>query len=664
MFTFRSPPVRRPEGSDVCGIAGGLFFHPRFTAEVRRDLGQRLLAAIRHRGPDGEGVWGEAATVPPPDNPVPLLVHSRLAIIDTSRAGTQPMSGSGVSCRITFNGEIYNFARIRPRLEAAGHTFDSRTDTEVILRGYATWGPPILQELRGMFALGIWNPDARELFLARDRFGIKPLYVARGDGWFLFASEVRALLATGLVEPTLDLDGLWQYLGYQTTPAPRTMISGIEMLEPGSSLTVGTSGREQANKYWDLTMSAAPLAHGSSDQARSDVRRLLVDSVTSHLVSDVPVGAFLSGGIDSSAIVALMREAGATPRTFSVGFAEREFDESAHAERVASLMGSEHTAIRLTERDLLDMLPEALAAMDQPTGDGVNTYIVSRAVRQTGLTVALSGLGGDELFGGYPSFSRLPRAVEVGRFWGRSSEQMRGFAGRAMRLIGGTSVLATKAAAAMESDGSLAALYPLTRQLITEEQRLSLFAPAWRSRFANAADPYVPLLRSAFARMPGSGPVTQVSYAESRTYMHDVLLRDTDQMSMAHALEVRVPLIDHVLADYIMALPDAFKAPGATPKALLVESLGSALPREIVHRPKKGFTLPFEPWMRNQLRGFCENRLGAGGLAGRGLFDLDRLAGMWTSFLRGGTDVSWARLWILVTLETWLARHKVTIPAR
>ncbi len=646
----------------MCGIAGGLFFHPRFTADVRHDIGQRLLAAIRHRGPDGEGVWGDTVVSPSPDNPAPLLVHSRLAIIDTSRAGAQPMSGRGLGSWITFNGEIYNFARIRPRLEAAGHVFDSRTDTEVILRGHATWGPAILQELRGMFALGIWSPETRELFLARDRFGIKPLYVARGDGWFLFASEVRALLATGLVEPMLDLDGLWQYLAYQTTPAPRTLIASVEMLAPGSSLTVDASGREQRNTYWDLATSAAPLADATPQQAHQDVHRLLLDAVTSHLVSDVPIGAFLSGGIDSSAVVALMREAGVTPRTFSVGFAEAEFDESAHAEHVASLVGSEHTAIRLSEQDLLDTLPEALAAMDQPTGDGVNTYIVSRAVRRTGLTVALSGLGGDELFGGYPSFSRLPRAAELARFWGRSSDQVRGFAGRAMRLIGGTSVLATKAAAAMESDGSLASLYPLTRQLFAEEQRLSLFTPAWRPRFAHATDPYVPLLRSAFARMPGSGLVTQVSYAESRTYMHDVLLRDTDQMSMAHALEVRVPLIDHVLADYVMAVPDPLKAPGATPKRLLVDSLGAALPREIVHRPKKGFTLPFEPWMRNQLRGFCENRLGAGGLAGRGLFDLDRLAGMWTSFQRGGSDMTWSRLWILVTLETWLARHKVKIP--
>jgi asparagine synthase (glutamine-hydrolysing) len=329
---------------------------------------------------------------------------------------------------------------------------------------------------------------------------------------------------------------------------------------------------------------------------------------------------------------------------------------------VATAVGSEHTAIKLSEQDLLDTLPQALAAMDQPTGDGVNTYIVSRAVRQTGLTVALSGLGGDELFAGYPSFSRLPRAVEVGRFWGRSSGQVRGFAGRALRLVGGTSVAATKAAAAIESDGSLASLYPLMRQLFTDEQRASLIAPPWRPRFESMQDPYVLLLKSAFARMPGSGPVTQVSYAESRTYMHDVLLRDTDQMSMAHALEVRVPLIDHVLADYVMAVPDALKAPGATPKPLLVESLGSRLPREIVDRPKKGFTLPFEPWMRNQLRGFCENRLGAGGLASRGLFDVGRLASMWTSFQRGGSDVTWSRLWILVTLETWLARNKVRIP--
>ena len=646
----------------MCGIAGGLFFDSRFTPDVRRDIGQRLLAAIRHRGPDGEGVWGESNPEPSPDNPAPLLVHTRLAIIDTSRAGAQPMNGRGLASWITFNGEIYNFARIRPRLEAAGHTFDSRTDTEVILRGYTTWGPAILQELRGMFALGLWNPEARQLFLARDRFGIKPLYVARGDGWFVFASEVRALLATGLVEPMLDLDGLWQYLAYQTTPAPRTLIAGVEMLAPGSSLTVGARGREDSNLYWDLAASAAPLADVTPQQAHADVHRLLAESVTAHLVSDVPVGAFLSGGIDSSAIVALMCEAGVTPRTFSVGFAEAEFDESRHAEHVASLVGSEHTAIKLSEQDLLDMLPEALAAMDQPTGDGVNTYVVSKAVRRTGLTVALSGLGGDELFGGYPSFSRLPRAAEVGRLWGRSSEQVRGFAGKAMRLIGGTSVAATKAAAAMESDGSLAALYPLTRQLFTDDQRLSLFAPAWRRRFDDAVDPYVPFLRSAFARMPASGPVTQVSYAEARTYMHDVLLRDTDQMSMAHALEVRVPLVDHVLADYVMAVPDALKAPGATPKPLLVESLGSRLPREIVQRPKKGFTLPFDPWMRNQLRGFCENRLGGGGLAGRGLFDLDRLATMWTSFQRGGGDVTWARLWILVTLETWLARNKVTIP--
>ncbi len=646
----------------MCGIAGGLFFDERFTADVRRDIGARLLAAIRHRGPDGEGVWAEPIDRPTPENPAPLLVHSRLAIIDTSRAGAQPMSSRGLGSWITFNGEIYNFARIRPRLEAAGHTFDSQTDTEVILRGYAAWGPSILQELRGMFALGLWNPETRELFLARDRFGIKPLYIARGDGWLLFASEVRALLATGLVDPTLDLAGLWQYLAYQTAPAPRTMIQGIEMLEPGSWLTVAANGREERRTYWDLAASAAPLADATPEQARRDVHQLLLDSVSSHLVSDVPVGAFLSGGIDSSAVVALMREAGVTPRTFSVGFAEAEFDESAHAEQVASAVGSEHTAIKLTEQELLDTLPQALSAMDQPTGDGVNTYIVSRAVRQTGLTVALSGLGGDELFAGYPSFSRLPRAVEVGRFWGRSSDQVRGLAGRALRLVGGSSVTATKAAAAVESDGSLAALYPLTRQLFTDEQRLSLIAPAWRQQFAELQDPYVPMLKSAFARMPGAGPVTQVSYAESRTYMHDVLLRDTDQMSMAHALEVRVPLIDHVLVDYVMAVPDPLKAPGATPKRLLVDALGSRLPREIVHRPKKGFTLPFEPWMRKQLRGFCENRLGASGLAGRGLFDLDRLATMWTSFQRGGSDVTWSRLWILVTLETWLARNKVKIP--
>ncbi|HEX7084780.1 MAG TPA: asparagine synthase (glutamine-hydrolyzing), partial [Vicinamibacterales bacterium] len=630
----------------MCGIAGGLFWDRRFTADGIREIGDRLRCAIAHRGPDGEGVWttGEHAG---PDAAVPLLVHTRLAIIDPTEAGRQPMQAPDVDGCITYNGEVYNFASLRSALEDAGHVFRSRTDTEAILRGYAEWGPAVLDRLRGMFAFAVWAGGRLEL--ARDRFGIKPLYYASGDGWFLFASEVRALLGSGLVEPVLDPDGLWQYLTYQTVPAPRTMIAGVRALEPGSRLTVSAGAVGGPVRYWDLA-TAAQARHGlPREECLRRTRELLLESVAAHLVSDVPVGAFLSGGIDSSAIVALMREAGQVPRTFSVGFADPRFDESAHAAEVARMVGSDHRTLRLDEPALLDALPAALDAMDQPTGDGVNTYIVSRAVRETGLTVALSGLGGDELFGGYPSFTRLPRVVRAGRCWRAAPRPLRRATGRLIRRLGGDSVTAAKAAAALDSDGSLPALYPLTRQLLSLEQRRRLLEPRWSAEMAASPDPYVPLLSDAFRRMNGAGWISRISYAEARTYMHDVLLRDTDQMSMAHALEVRVPFVDHRVAEFVVGLEDAQKRPGDTPKRLLVEALGAALPASIVRRPKKGFTLPFEPWMRGTLRSFCETRLlGPHGLSNRPFVNPVQVRALWEAFQAGDPSVTWSRVWMLV----------------
>ena len=646
----------------MCGIAGGLFWDARFTAGAVRDIGVRFQGAIRHRGPDGEGTWLPAHDAAP-DSPLPLLVHSRLAIIDTSETGRQPMSGTGLDSRITFNGEIYNFQSVRAQLEAAGQRFDSRSDTEVILRGHAAWGAKVLDRLRGMFAFAIWSPCQRRLFLARDRFGIKPLYFASGDGWFLFASEVRAILASGLVRPTLDPEGLWHYLTYQAVPAPRTLIRGVHLLEPGCALSVGAGEPLRREPYWDLAAAARATRGQSRAECLAMTRALLRDSVSSHLVSDVPVGAFLSGGIDSSAVVALMREAGQVPRTFSVGFAEESFDESGHAAHVARLVGAEHTSIRLDEPTLLAELPDALAAMDQPTGDGVNTYVVSRAVRATGLTVALSGLGGDELFAGYPSFARLPRLAAAGRMWAHAPAALRSAAGRTLRFVAGESIGVAKASAALASDGSLSALYPLTRQLLSAAQRRQLLDRRWHQRLAGTADPYTPVLEDGFSRMNGAGWLSRVSYAEARTYMHDVLLRDTDQMSMAHALEVRVPLVDHTVAEFVLGLDDDQKRPGDTPKRLLVEALGGALPAAIVHRPKQGFTLPFDPWMRGAMRGFCEERLGPRGLAGRGFVNPVQLQRLWTAFLAGERTVTWSRLWMLIALDSWLDRHSVEAPA-
>jgi asparagine synthase (glutamine-hydrolysing) len=641
----------------MCGIAGGFFWGHHVDSDRAERAVRAMVDAIGHRGPDGRGlkrVTGAGS------DPAVVFGHTRLAIIDVSSAGAQPMGGDGSDPWITYNGETYNFIQLRKELERRGRRFASQSDTEVLLRGYDEWGKEFVERLRGMFAFALWDPARKELLLARDRFGIKPLYYYAGDGFLLFASEVRALLSTGLVPRRLDATALWQYLGYQSVPAPRTLVAGVRLLEPGHTMTVTPDGRRIEHEYWSLLQAREPSADGVSETAaRQRVGELLRESVAAHMVSDVPVGAFLSGGIDSSAVVALMREAGHCPRTFSIGFAERAFDESEHAALVARTFGADHTHIPLSEAQLLDQLPQALGAMDLPSGDGINTYLVSRAVREKGMTVALSGLGGDELFGGYPSFSRLARIRDAARFWGRSPAILRSAAATAIRAAGRSSVAATKAAAAIATDGSLAAMFPLTRQVLSVEQRQALLEQRPLAAVTDRSDPYDRLLADAFGASPNRDVFAQVSFAETRTYMHDVLLRDTDQMSMAHALEVRVPLLDHVLAEYVVTLPDEFKASNGTPKRLLVASLEGLLPPVIVHRPKQGFTLPFEPWMRGELRSFCDSRLGDSGLSGRGLFRPGVVGRLWSSFLNGGKDVTWSRVWLLVVLEEWLERNGV-----
>jgi len=640
----------------MCGIAGlllpGAGGQTDRVAAARQSV-TRMIECLHHRGPDGCGLEVASGA----SDPLVVLGHTRLAIIDPSPTGRQPMVSADGSTLITFNGEIYNFRALRSVLGDDG--WRSHSDTEVLLRAYARWGRECLAHLRGMFAFALWDAQRRELFLARDRLGIKPVYYAcTEDGGFVFASEVRALLAGGLVAPRLDRVALSEYLAYQSLPAPRTLVDGVRSLQPGCWLRVDASGGVTHGCYWDLLGQVGPPADTSTlEDSRRRVAELLRESVALHLVSDVPVGAFLSGGIDSTAVVALMRDAGVVPRTFSVGFHEQAYDESVHAQTVAACFRTDHSQITLRERDVLDQIPEALDAMDQPTGDGVNTFVVSRAVHAAGIKVALSGLGGDELFAGYPSFMRLQRAAAVFRAWGHMPPLVRTLAARGVRILGRSSVAATKAAAMVASNGQLAHLYPLTRQVLSTSQRRALLAEPWAGPNAAAPDPYVALLEPALRGRPQAGTLTAISYAEARTYMHDVLLRDTDQMSMAHSLEVRVPLLDHCLIEYLMRLPDRYKQPAGTPKRLLVDSLDGLLPTSIVHRPKQGFALPFDPWLRGPLREFCATRLGLDGLAGRGILQPDVVWDLWTGFLDRHPAVSWSRVWILVVLEAWLERN-------
>ena len=610
-----------------------------------------MVRHLEHRGPDDQGISTACS-----DDAVVGLGHTRLAILDLSDAGHQPMLDPSTRNFITYNGEIYNYRELRQELGDPPAGWKSNTDTEVILRAYAQWGNACVRHFSGMFAFAIWDSQRKRLFLARDRLGIKPLYYYNRDGSFLFSSEVRSLLSSGVIPRQLDPVALQEYLAYQSVPAPRTMIQHIQALSPGTWMEVEASGNITQHRYWDLLEEGDPQAHDTPlPGAQKQIEQLLQDSVASHLVSDVPVGVFLSGGIDSSVIVALMHKLGIVPRTFVVAFSEGNFDEARHAGQVARHFGTEHTEIRLNEQNLLDQLPSAMAAMDQPTGDGINTFVVSGAVRSAGVTVALSGLGGDEFFAGYPSFRRLSDFKNFFKFWGHMPGSLRSLTGRTVQAFAGSSIAGTKTASMLSSRGTIAEMYPLLRQVLSRSQRQALV----KDCADGMTDPYVSLLSKALASNRLEDPLAQVSYAEASTYMHDVLLRDTDQMSMAHSLEVRVPLLDHKLVQYVIGLPDAHKRSNGIPKPLLINSLGVKLPAEITHRPKQGFTLPFDPWMREKLKTFCADRLSPERTAARGLFRAEEVQKLWRSFLAEGKDVSWSRLWILVVLEEWLEKNGV-----
>ena len=645
----------------MCGIAGALFWNSEAGRGGRDASVARMVRALEHRGPDGEGIvrcatpdhFGAAA-------PTVILGHRRLSIIDLSDRASQPMASPRGPIWLTYNGEIYNYREIRRELESCGRVFRSSSDTEVILQGYEEWGGAVVERLRGMFAFALWDGLVQRLWLARDRLGIKPLYVYRGNGYLVFASEVRALLVSGLVPRTLDRTALDQFLAYQSVPEPRTLVRDVRMLAPGHVVRVSADGREVARRYWDLLDSAASTLTTPVDESRRRVRELLEETTALHLVSDVPVGVFLSGGIDSGAIAALVRQTGVVPRTFSVAFTGTEYDESPYARAMAKSLGTDHTEISLGESDVVAQIPEALASVDHPSGDGTNTFVISRAVREAGLKVALSGLGGDEFFGGYPSFRRLRRVAAFARAWRHSPALMRRVAGHAIRRLGGSSVASIKTAAVLESDGTLPQTYPILRQLFPEAQRIDLLGAEIVAGSRHQGDPYVYLLQRTIDREAELDLMSLVSYAEARTYMHDVLLRDTDQMSMSRGLEVRVPLLDHRLVEHLMRMPESAKSTAqGPPKALLIESLAHALPPFCVDRPKRGFVLPLDIWMRGGLRSFCEQHLGPAGLAGRGICRPAAIQSVWRSYLSGKPSTTWSRPWALVTLNAWLERTGV-----
>jgi asparagine synthase (glutamine-hydrolysing) len=644
----------------MCGIAGAVGALDDAVLEALRSASD----AQAHRGPDAADFWASRDDA----GPGVAFAHRRLAIIDLSADGVQPMHEPESGLVVCFNGEIYDFPLLRRELEAGGAKFRSRTDTEVLLHGYRQWGEALLPRLRGMFAFALWDPAARRLLLARDRLGIKPLYLARvrrpGGDALLFASELRALLATGLVERRLDPTGLATVLWHGFPVGPGTLVRGVERLDAGVALTIDLDGmRERRRRYWTLP-AAAPIPVA---QAREALAAELEVAVRMRLVADVPVGVFLSGGIDSSAVTALATRAGdAAIRTFNVSFDEARFDESPHARRVAERLGTEHHEIRLSAASFTTRLDDALGALDQPTFDAVNTYFVSRAVRDAGITVALAGTGGDELFGGYTSFRDLPRMAAIARLARFAPALLQrtvgavatraafGRAGEVAPQLG-----MAKLGAMLGTGGALVDLYQLSYALFLPDLQRAL-APGAAFDATHAG---LPRERAdALAALVASEPALHgVSLLELASFIGERLLPDTDAASMAVSLEVRVPLLDHRVVEAAAAVPVGARFEPVGRKQLLRDLALGGLDPALFERPKQGFELPFAEWMRGALRKPIEAVLHDRAACAAVGLDSDAVATLWRAHLDGAPGLYWSRPWSLFTLVGWCRRHRVAL---
>jgi asparagine synthase (glutamine-hydrolysing) len=646
----------------MCGIAG-LIERTGIDAEHHA---AGMAAAMTHRGPDGTG----AHTLNGRPDGCTRLAHRRLAIIDLSDAGRQPMANPQTGDWLIFNGEIYNYRELRRELAERGHRFTSHTDTEVILKGYAEWGLGVLERLRGMFAFALVDARDHSVLLARDRLGLKPLYYAQpraGGVPLLFASEVRALLASGLVPRRLSGAAVAQYLVNGYVPDPLTIVAGVHSLLPGHYALFAASGALcKLDRYWPGQATASAPAEISRAEAVRRVRGVLDEIVAQHMLADVPLGAFLSGGIDSSVLVALMTKiAPGQVETFSLVFDDPRLSEAPYSRAVAEQLCTKHHECHISEAEFLALMEDGLAALDQPTVDAVNSYVVARKCRAAGLKVALTGTGGDELFGGYDTFARVPKMLRLARALQRAPAPLRLAArGTARGLLLGASGdkpsagKRAKLAALFDLPPDALALCHLTRMVLLPPAAQAVLHPALRNLAASGLPGELEsLVRLRAARH--TDPRAQVSVFEQMLYLSNMLLRDTDSVSMAVSLEVRVPLLDHVLLETIEALPPQIRFGGPRAKQLLIDAVGDILPRACYERRKQGFVLPLGRWLAGPLRAQVAGTLADPQLlSAAGLEPAGARAAV-ADCLDAGERIYFNRLWGLFVLVDWCRRNQV-----
>jgi asparagine synthase (glutamine-hydrolysing) len=605
---------------------------------------RRMGGSLAHRGPDGEGVYVDDAATPTVG-----MVSRRLAVIDVP-GGAQPMSTEDGRHTIVYNGELFNAHEVRRELEARGHGFRTHCDTEVVLRACAEWGDGALDRLNGMWAFAVWDAVERRLFLARDRLGVKPLVYAQTADGFVFGSEIKAVVASGLVARELDPQALPFYLSFFAISEPHTLVRGVRRLPAGHAMSVDSAG-VQVWRYWDCAL--AENGKRGRDADRDDVLELLDDSVRRRLVSDVPLGVLLSGGVDSGLVTALAaRHLDRPVRTFTLGFGDVEADERAAAARAARAVGAEHTESEISAADLGAALPGLLAAYDEPGESLLQTAFVSGLAARD-VTVALSGLGGDELFGGYPAHVVTNRLARLERV----PASLRAAAGVLARALPpGSRPSRALALAAMPSDERAARRLmhqvdaPLRHDLLDNELRRELDVDAPGRH-----------LEELFGRARGSDPLNRLLYVYVKTYLTDELLRSSDAMSMLHSLELRTPFLDYRLVERAMTVPARHKMRGGTGKILLREIAQRTLPVAI-DRGKRGFAPPVGSWIRGQLAENLRDTLAPAAIRRRGVFDPAAVERLVNSCL-GGNDRAVPGVLMAFCFEVWAQRWLDVAPS-
>jgi asparagine synthase (glutamine-hydrolysing) len=640
----------------MCGIAGFVDNRGANSAEHCAHTVAAMAAPLRHRGPDDTGVWTDPAAGV-------ALAHRRLAILDLSPAGHQPMTSSCGRWVLSYNGEIYNHAELRDELAASGRTFRGHSDTEVLVEACAAWGvEATLRKLTGMFAFAVWDRAARTLTLARDRIGIKPLFWGRYGELFLFASEIKGLRAHPGWRPEIDRESLCAYMRWGHVPAPYGIYRGLHKLMPGEFLVLAPGGEPRVASYWDPAQVVAaaqsdPLQIGEAE-ALEGLDSLLGDAIARRMVADVPLGAFLSGGIDSSLVVALMQAHSSRPvNTFTIGFQEKRYDESAYARAVAKHLGTAHSEVMVSSEDAIALVPELPYWFDEPLAirSQIPVMMLCRLARRD-VTVALSGDGGDELFGGYPGYY-IVRAVHRATA-GLSPMSRRLVAGTVDGLVAGATALhdimpaacrpelfanrVKQATAVVRAGGGISELY--AQLYSTMAGPLPLIG---------AADEHPMRWQAPQHRNIVSDVIDRMGYFALLGTLVDGTLAKVDRASMAYSLEVRVPFLDHRVVEYAWRLPPALKySKQAGSKHLLRHLLYRHVPPELVDRPKKGFSSPLPVWLRGPLRDWADELLNEQQLKEEGLFDAAAVRACWNQHVAGTCDY-WQLLWNVLMFRQW-----------